>query len=95
VKLCKVQYKGAIRRDDKKNTCVPRGSYVSDEVWTRIGETAEENLARKDLEERSAARRLEPEPTRGPYQCAILDLTMPFPEARRAMDPHAASQWLI
>jgi hypothetical protein len=30
------------------------------------GETAEEILARKDLERRSAARRPEPEPTRGP-----------------------------
>ena len=29
------------------------------------GETAEEILARKDLERRSAARRPEPEPTRG------------------------------
>ena len=42
------------------------------------GETAKEILARKDLERRSAARRPEPEPTRGPYQCAILNSNHAF-----------------
>jgi hypothetical protein len=66
LKLGEVDYKEAIRRDDKKNSCVPTGSGVSDEVRTRIRRNSRKNLSTKDLERRSAARRSEPEPTRGP-----------------------------
>ena len=35
LKLGEIGYNGAIRGDDKKNSCVPTGSCMSDEVWTR------------------------------------------------------------
>ena len=49
LKFGEVDYKEAIRRDDKKNSCVPTGSGVSDEVRTRIRRNSRKNRSTKGL----------------------------------------------
>jgi hypothetical protein len=51
--LGEIDCKGAIRRDDKKNSCVPTGGCLSDEIRTRVRRNSQGDVARKDLERRS------------------------------------------
>jgi hypothetical protein len=56
VNLGKIDQKGAIRRDVKKNSVFQQGAVCLTKFGPESGETADEILARKNLERRSGTR---------------------------------------